>query len=75
MQTPLRKMRVEKDLTITEVAVATKIDVGNLSRIERGKQLTSMENAKRISEFFGGSISAMEILYPQMFEEKSNSAA
>lgn len=75
MNTPLRKMRVEKNLTIADVAVATNIDVGNLSRIERGKQLTSMDNAKRISDFFGGSISAMEILYPGIFTETKNTAA
>ncbi|SUB63221.1 Helix-turn-helix domain [Plesiomonas shigelloides] len=67
MQTPLRKVRIENNLTITEVASAIKIDVGNLSRIERGKQLTSLSTAEKLVEFFGGSISAMEILYPQQF--------
>lgn len=67
MQTPLRKMRVERKLTIAEVALATQIDVGNLSRIERGKQITSIDKAAKIAEFFGGTISEMEILYPQQF--------
>lgn len=75
MQTPLRKMRVEKNLTIAEVALATKIDVGNLSRIERGKQITSLDKAKKIAEFFGGAISAMEILYPQQFMKSGSKAA
>lgn len=75
MQTPLRKMRVEKKLTISEVAVATQIDVGNLSRIERGKQITSLEKAKKLSDFFGGAITAMEILYPQQFMNQGNHAA
>jgi len=67
MQTPLRKMREENGLTISEVALAVKIDVGNLSRIERGIQVTSIETAERISRFFKGKISEMQILYPQRY--------
>lgn len=67
MQTPLRKMREENGLTISEVALAVQIDVGNLSRIERGIQVTSIETAERISRFFEGKISEMQILYPQRY--------
>ncbi len=67
MQTPLRKLRLEQHLTIQDVAKATEIDVGNLSRIERGKQVTSLTIAEKLSKFFGGAISEMQILYPQRF--------
>ncbi|NIF57506.1 helix-turn-helix transcriptional regulator [Enterobacter sp. Ap-916] len=67
MDTPLRKMRVERGLTLADLSVATNIDVGNLSRIERGKQLTSIETAEKISRFFDGTISEMQILYPQRY--------
>lgn len=67
MNTPLRKMRVERGMTLAELSVATKIDVGNLSRIERGKQLTSIETAEKISRFFNAEISEMQILYPQRY--------
>jgi len=67
MDTPLRKMRVETGLTLADLALATEIDVGNLSRIERGKQLTSLKTAERLSQFFGGKISEMQILYPQRY--------
>lgn len=67
MDTPLRKMRVENGFTLNDLALATKIDVGNLSRIERGKQLTSLETAEKISQFFGGKISEMQILYPHRY--------
>ncbi|HHK7934424.1 TPA: helix-turn-helix domain-containing protein, partial [Serratia marcescens] len=63
MCTPLRKMRVEKGLTISEVSKLTEIDIGNLSRIERGKQVTSLETAEKLSKFFEGKISEMQILY------------
>ena len=67
MCTPLRKMRVEKGLTIAEVSKLTEIDVGNLSRIERGKQVTSLETAEKLSKFFEGKISEMQILYTHRY--------
>lgn len=67
MHTPLRKMRVEKGLTIAEVSLATQIDVGNLSRIERGRQVTSLETAEKLARFFKGEITEMQILYPQRY--------
>lgn len=67
MCTPLRKIRVEKGLTIAEVSKLTEIDVGNLSRIERGKQVTSLETAEKLSKFFEGKISEMQILYPHRY--------
>lgn len=38
MQTPLRLLRIKQNLTLSKVAEAVQIDVGNLSRIERGAQ-------------------------------------
>ncbi|EIC83340.1 helix-turn-helix transcriptional regulator [Serratia sp. M24T3] len=67
MQTPLRKLRVAQNLTIQDVANSLNIDVGNLSRIERGKQITSLAIAEKLSKFFGGRITEMQILYPQRF--------
>ncbi|MGE1562106.1 helix-turn-helix domain-containing protein [Pantoea septica] len=75
MQTPLRKMRVEKGLTISEVAIATELDVGNLSRIERGIQVTSLETAEKLSKFFKGKITEMQILYPQRYMSAADNAA
>ena len=72
MRTPLRKMREDNGLTISEVALAVQIDVGNLSRIERGIQVTSIETAEKISQFFKGKISEMQILYPQRYVQESN---
>lgn len=67
MQTPLRKLRVAQNLTIQDVANSLNIDIGNLSRIERGKQITSLAIAEKLSKFFGGRITEMQILYPQRF--------
>ncbi len=67
MQTPLRKMRIAQNMTIQEVATAMEMDVGNLSRIERGAQATSLATAEKLSKFFGGAINEMQILYPKLF--------
>ncbi|AHK20724.1 MULTISPECIES: helix-turn-helix domain-containing protein [Yersinia pseudotuberculosis complex] len=75
MQTPLRKMRVEKKLTIAEVALAVQCDVGNLSRIERGTQITSLEMAEKLSRFYEGMITEMQILYPQRYMKAVSDAA
>lgn len=75
MPTPLRKMRVEKKLTISEVAIATQLDVGNLSRIERGIQVPSLETAEKLSRFFKGKITEMQILYPQRYMKSAETAA
>lgn len=75
MQTPLRKMRIEKGLTISQVAKATNIDVGNLSRIERGVQLTSLENAEKITSFFNGKITEMQVLYPNKYAQVADPVA
>ncbi|NIF20287.1 helix-turn-helix transcriptional regulator [Pantoea sp. Acro-835] len=69
MRTPLRVMREAKGLTISEVALAVQIDVGNLSRIERGIQVTSIETAEKIADFFNRKISEMQILYPHRYAE------
>ncbi|MEQ5126438.1 helix-turn-helix transcriptional regulator [Providencia alcalifaciens] len=67
MQTPLRKIRLEKKLTISEVANAIHCDVGNLSRLERGTQAASLELAERLARFYGDKITEMQILYPQRY--------
>ncbi|MTC25982.1 helix-turn-helix domain-containing protein [Providencia alcalifaciens] len=67
MQTPLRKIRLEKKLTISEVANAINCDVGNLSRLERGTQAASLELAERLAKFYGDKITEMHILYPKRY--------
>ncbi|HEC8346209.1 TPA: helix-turn-helix transcriptional regulator [Providencia rettgeri] len=67
MQTPLRKIRLEEQLTISEVATAINCDVGNLSRLERGTQAASLELAERLARFYGDKITEMQILYPKRY--------
>lgn len=68
MHSPLRILRMSQGKTLSEVAVAIHLDVGNLSRIERGLQVASLDVAERLAVFFDGEISELEILYPQRFQ-------
>ncbi len=67
MQTPLRKIRLDEQLTISEVASAINCDVGNLSRLERGAQAASLEIAEKLAKFYGEKITEMQILYPKRY--------
>jgi transcriptional regulator with XRE-family HTH domain len=68
-KTPLQRLREKRGKTLEEVAAAVEIDTGNLSRIERGKQ-KSVAMATKLVEYYGvGSISELEILYPERYPE------
>lgn len=67
MQTPLRKIKIENELTIVQVANTINCDAGNLSRLERGTQSASLELAEKLARFYKGKISEIQILYPQRF--------
>ncbi len=66
--TPLRLARIEKGLTLVEVAAAVDINPSQLSRIERGYR-TRPETAERLSQFLG--ISEEAILFPHRFSSDS----
>jgi DNA-binding XRE family transcriptional regulator len=68
MKTPLRLMRESVGKTIVEVGRSVGVDPGNLSRIENGKQKASTELAEKLAKFFKGSITELEILYPERFD-------
>lgn len=68
MDTPLRKARQAKHLSLAEVAAVAQLTVAQLSRIERGMSGTSPAVAALLAEFFGPKhINEMQILYPERF--------
>jgi putative transcriptional regulator len=67
MQSPLRILRKSQGVTLSHVAAAVEIDPANLSRIERGQQIASLEVAERLVQFYSGRINELQILYPQRF--------
>lgn len=71
MDTPLRRWRLQRRLTLTEVASAVGMDTGNLSRIELGKQKASTALAAKLAERFKGQITEMQILYPKRYVQSA----
>jgi transcriptional regulator with XRE-family HTH domain len=69
--TPLRTIRKSKGLSISLVASQVGLDVGNLSRIERGLQTPSTKTAEQLALLFFPDLSEIQILYPQRFMQKS----
>lgn len=69
-QTPLRAARLANGLTLSQVAEAIQLDVGNLSRIERGIQAASVDVAERLAVYFKGQVTEMQILYPKRFSHQ-----
>lgn len=65
--TPLRRIRKARNLTLKKVADALGVDPANLSRIERGAQQASPELAERISGYYGGEVTEIQILYPRRY--------
>lgn len=74
MITPLRKARQRAGKKLGDVALAVDISEGSLSRIECGKQKPSPEVAERLARYFG-TVSEIEILYPERFTGPEGRAA
>jgi transcriptional regulator with XRE-family HTH domain len=65
--TPLKRTRLVRKQTLSQIAVAVGTNVGNLSRIENCKQTASPALAERIAKHFGHEVSEIQILYPERF--------
>jgi len=51
--TPMKRLRLERDLTLKELAQRTAISVWSLSMYEAEKQIPSVRRAQRIAEALG----------------------
>ncbi|KKK61393.1 hypothetical protein LCGC14_3014760 [marine sediment metagenome] len=67
IDTPLRKIRKERNKSLEQVAESVGIHPANLSRIERGIQSASKDLAENLSIYYGQAITEIEILYPERF--------
>jgi transcriptional regulator with XRE-family HTH domain len=73
--TPLKRLRLKRKLTLLDVASAVGTDTGNLSRIESGAQ-KSVALAEKLVEYFGrDSICESEILYPDRYPDSKKRRA
>lgn len=66
---PLRRLRLERGLSIQDVASAVGTHPGNLSKIERQARGASPALAERLAQYFGPELTELEILYPDRFSE------
>lgn len=67
MDSPLRRARITRQKTLQEVSRECGMDVGNLSRIERGEQTPGKDVLDRIVTYFGGAVTEMEVLFPERY--------
>lgn len=74
MNTPLKNLRKKSNLTLRQVADAIELDPSNLSRIERGQQPATPSMAEKISKYFDGRVTEMQILYPERYQTKEEHA-
>jgi transcriptional regulator with XRE-family HTH domain len=74
MESPLRQARVGRGLTLQQLAAATGLDVGGLSRIERGKQIPSKATVEILVDHFGGLLTEMQLLYPERYRSTQEAA-
>lgn len=71
MKTPLRKAREKKGITLGDLAKLVDSDVGNLSRIERGRQIPNSDLAAKICAAFPDSeLTELHLIYPQRYMEQ-----
>jgi transcriptional regulator with XRE-family HTH domain len=65
MDSPLRSARLKRGMSLYEAAPLVRLDVSQLSRIERAGR-TTRKTAERLADFFG--ITEEQVLYPERFE-------
>lgn len=71
MESPLRRLRLSRGLSLRDVANAVGADDSSISRIETGKQKPSPELAQRIVEYFGSRrLTELHILYPERYRDE-----
>lgn len=59
---PIRQARIDRGLTLKQVADVVGTDPGNLSRIERGEQFPGRDLARALADHLG--LTVEQVLYP-----------
>lgn len=72
MTTPLQRVRQKRKLTQREVATKNEIDPGHYNRMEKGTEKITPANAEKLSLYFGGAVTELELLYPDRFSRRSD---
>lgn len=69
---PLRKARLERGLSIYDLADAVGISAASISRLERRIQSTSATTAAKLAALLG--LSLAQVLLPEVHEEQADQA-
>lgn len=71
MTSPLKLARLGRKLTLEQVAELVGSDSGNISRIERAKQIPNRDLAAKLVELFReDELTEVHLFYPERFETK-----
>lgn len=70
MVTPLKSERKKRNIPIREIALALRVQVSTINRIENGKAHPSPELANRIAKYFGNAVTRDQILFPEDYTEQ-----
>lgn len=66
-ETLMTQIRKARNLSLEQVAQAVQTDQANLSRVEKGKQIPKRVLARRLFEFYGGTIPLAAIYDPEFY--------
>ena len=76
LRTPLRKACDKRGITFKDLAKEVGTDVGNISRIQRGKQIPNSDLAAKIcAQFPDGEITELHLIYPERYMAPESDAA
>lgn len=65
----MTQTRKSRGLSLEKVAAAVETDQANLSRVEKGKQVPKRDLARRLFQFYGGSVPLAAIYDPQFYRD------
>lgn len=70
MHTPLKAIRLRRNVTTQQLSDAVKVTQPTISRVENGRKRPSPDLANRIAKYFNGAITRDQILFPEDYAEK-----
>lgn len=71
----MTQTRKSRGLSLEQVAEKVGTDQANLSRVEKGRQIPKRELARRLFQFYGGSVPLAAIYDPEFYSQQQQPAA
>lgn len=70
----MTQIRKSRNLSLEQVAEQVGTDQANLSRVEKGRQIPKRELARKLFEFYAGSVPLAAIYDPDFYEQQRRTA-